>query len=658
MTGLTKLLVANRGEIAVRVMRTARALGYRTVAVYSEADAGAPHVRLADQAVPIGPPPARRSYLDIERIIDAAKTAGADAIHPGYGFLAENADFAEACAAAAITFVGPSPAAIRLMGDKAAAKARMIDAGIPCVPGYHGDDQRDATLAAEAARIGYPVMIKAAVGGGGRGMRLVVEGQAFASALATARSEAESAFGVGRLILEKAVVRPRHVEIQVFADALGNVVHLGERDCSIQRRHQKVIEEAPAPGLSDEVRQAMGRAAVAAASAIDYVGAGTVEFLLDGAETYYFLEMNTRLQVEHPVTEMVTGFDLVEWQLGVAAGAPLPVEQDRITVTGHAIEARLYAEDPSVGFLPQSGRAVAWRPAAGGHVRVDHGFAAGQEIGPHYDPLIAKFIAHGASREEARRRLILALEDSVILGLTTNRRFLGQVLAHAAFVAGGADTGFIAEHFPPAALAPPAPEPRLAALAAVLLHQSGEPSGQPIVADWASTGARAAPMRLEPGDGPIDVTVTARGGGAFDVDLDGKVVTVGGIERSDHRVRFLADGLQETAHVAFADDGALLVDLRGTAICFRDTLLAAGRVGGGPADGEVLAPMHGRILAVDAKPGDRVSRGQRLVVLEAMKIEHEIAADLDGTVDDVAVAVGDQVAARSVLIRLSPVDTD
>ena len=656
MAPFAKLLVANRGEIAVRVMRTARALGYRTVAVYSAADADAPHVRLADQAVPIGPPPARESYLNIGRIIDAAKATGADAVHPGYGFLAENADFAEACAAAGLTFVGPGPAAIRLMGDKAAAKQRMQAAGLACVPGYHGDDQSDATLKAEADRLGYPIMVKAAAGGGGRGMRLVADPAKLERTLQSARSEAASAFGAGGLILEQAVVRPRHVEVQIFADSIGNVVHLGERDCSIQRRHQKVIEEAPAPGLTAEVRQAMGTAAVAAARAIDYLGAGTIEYLLDGAETFYFLEMNTRLQVEHPVTEMVTGFDLVEWQLRIAAGEPLPVQQDEIDLVGHAIEARLYAEDPARNFLPQTGRMIAWQPAEGEAVRVDHGFAAGQQVGPDYDPMIAKFVAWGETREVARRRLVAALADSVILGLTTNRRFLGQALAHETFIAGAANTAFIDEHFPPAARARPEPEPRLKALAAVLLYQSGERSGQEIVADWRSTGFGAAPLRLSFGDNHVDVTVAPKGGGTFEVDLDGQVVPVSLIARDTHSVRFLIDGVQQTAHVALTDEGEMLVELGGDAAAFRDTLLTASRAAGGIANGQVLAPMHGKILAVDAKPGDKVARGQRLVVLEAMKIEHEIIADLDGTVDDVVVQVGDQVAARSVMIRLSPAD--
>ena len=407
----SKILIANRGEIACRVMRTARDLGYRTVAVYSDADADALHVREADEAVRIGPPPVSESYLDARAIIEAAKRVGADAVHPGYGFLSENDGFASACQDAGLVFIGPTPDAIRAMGNKAAAKRLMIEAGVPCVPGYQGADQSDATLAAEAQRIGCPIMVKAAAGGGGRGMRLVTRLEDFADAVSTARSEAQNAFGSGELILEKAVVDARHVEVQVFGDAHGHVIHLGERDCSAQRRHQKVIEEAPSPAVSPALREKMGAAAVAAAKAISYRGAGTVEFLLGADGEFYFLEMNTRLQVEHPVTEEITGLDLVEWQLRVAAGEPLPLKQEDVRLDGHAIEVRLYAESPEKNFLPQSGTVFEWRPAEGKGVRVDHGIRSGQEISPFYDPMIAKVIAHGRTREEARRRLVRALRS-------------------------------------------------------------------------------------------------------------------------------------------------------------------------------------------------------------------------------------------------------
>src|SRR5215470_12104765 len=401
----SKVLVANRGEIAWRVMRTAKAMGYRTVAVYSDADKDAPHVAFADEAARIGPPPVGESYLSIARILEAAKTSGADAVHPGYGFLSENEAFAAACDKAGLTFIGPPAAAIAAMGNKAAAKRRMIEAGVPCVPGYQGADQSDGILEKEARKIGLPVMVKAAAGGGGRGMRLVESAGDLAEAIRTARAEAESAFGSGELILEKAVVDTRHVEIQVFADNHGNVIHLGERDCSVQRRHQKVIEEAPSPAVDAGLRQRMGAAAVAAATAIGYRGAGTVEFLLASDGAFYFLEMNTRLQVEHPVTEAITGLDLVEWQLKVAAGEKLPLTQEQVAFSGHAIEVRLYAEDAYAGFLPQTGCMDVWRPASGPGVRIDHGMKDGLQISPFYDPMLAKVIAHGRTREQARERL-------------------------------------------------------------------------------------------------------------------------------------------------------------------------------------------------------------------------------------------------------------
>ena len=474
MTAFSKILIANRGEIACRVMRTAKALGYRTAAVFSDADADALHVRHADEAVRIGLPPVQDSYLNIEAILSAAKVADADAIHPGYGLLSENAAFAKGCAQAGLVFIGPPAAAIDAMGNKARAKTLMEAAGVTCVPGYRGSDQSDEKLTAEAGRIGYPLMVKAAAGGGGRGMRLVTAPEELGNALARARSEAARAFGSDELIVERAIADARHVEIQVFADQHGNVIHLGERDCSIQRRHQKVIEEAPSPVVSAELRARMGEAAIAAARAVSYVNAGTVEFLLDPVGKFYFLEMNTRLQVEHPVTEAVTGLDLVEWQLRVAAGERLPLQQHQIAFNGHAIEARLYAEDPYENFLPQSGTLVDWRPASRAGVRIDHGVVAGQTVTPFYDPMLGKVIAHGATRDEARRRLILALEDTVALGLTTNRTFLAAVLRHPAFIAGEATTGFIDQHFcaNSDAMRRPWPDLRTLALAAVLLFEA------------------------------------------------------------------------------------------------------------------------------------------------------------------------------------------
>ncbi|MFS2127883.1 geranyl-CoA carboxylase subunit apha, partial [Pseudomonas sp. Pseusp97] len=408
MPSFDKILIANRGEIACRVIRTAHDLGYRTVAVYSEADANARHVQLADEAVCIGPAPVGQSYLKPEAILDAAKRTGAGAVHPGYGFLSENADFARACEAAGIVFIGPGVEAIHLMGSKRLSKIAMLEAGVPCIPGYEGVDQDEATLAREAQRIGYPLMIKASAGGGGRGMRLVTRSEDLAEQLRTARSEAQNAFGSGELILEKAVVQPRHVEIQVFGDSHGHIVYLGERDCSVQRRHQKVIEEAPCPVLTEELRAAMGEAAVKAAASVNYLGAGTVEFLLDASGAFYFLEMNTRLQVEHPVTELVTGQDLVAWQIRVAEGHPLPLTQAQIQLRGHAIEVRLYAEDTGNGFLPQTGQVLRWTPPQLDGIRIDHGLREGQPVTPFYDPMLAKVIAYGATRDEARRKLVRA----------------------------------------------------------------------------------------------------------------------------------------------------------------------------------------------------------------------------------------------------------
>ncbi|WP_313512470.1 acetyl-CoA carboxylase biotin carboxylase subunit, partial [Pseudomonas sp.] len=496
MPTFDKILIANRGEIACRVMRTAHELGYRTVAVYSEADSGARHVQLADEAVCIGPAQVNQSYLVIENIIAAAQKTGADAIHPGYGFLSENADFARACAVAGIVFIGPSIEAIHLMGSKRLSKLAMLEAGVPCIPGYEGADQDDASLAEQAARIGYPLMIKASAGGGGRGMRLVRESGELIAQLRSARSEAQNAFGSGELILERALIRPRHVEIQVFGDHHGNLVHLGERDCSVQRRHQKVVEESPCPVMTPALRQAMGDAAVNAAASVAYVGAGTVEFLLDDSGEFFFLEMNTRLQVEHPVTERVTGQDLVAWQIRVAEGQPLPLRQEQITLSGHAIEVRLYAEDPAQGFLPQTGSVLRWEPAELDGIRIDHGLREGQRISPFYDPMLAKLIAYGATRDKARRKLIRAVEDCLLLGVNANQRFLANLLRHPQFAAGRASTAFIAEHFADdPSLSPQRPGACELACAAALLYQAGTQAHCPR-AGWRNAAQATACFQL------------------------------------------------------------------------------------------------------------------------------------------------------------------
>jgi geranyl-CoA carboxylase alpha subunit len=612
----TTVLVANRGEIAWRVMRTARAMGYRTVAVHSDADRDAPHVGFADQAVRLGPPPVGESYLSIDRILEAAHTSGADAVHPGYGFLSENAEFASACEKAGLVFIGPPPAAIAAMGNKAAAKRRMIEAGVPCVPGYQGADQGDATLEAEARRIGLPVMVKAAAGGGGRGMRLVAQEGELLEAIRAARAEAESAFGSGELILEKAVVDARHVEIQVFADAHGNVLHLGERDCSVQRRHQKVIEEAPSPAVNADLRHRMGAAAVAAARTIGYRGAGTVEFLLGADGAFYFLEMNTRLQVEHPVTEAITGLDLVEWQLRVARGEALPITQEQVRLRGHAIEVRLYAEDAYADFLPQAGRIAVWRPAAGPGVRIDHGMTDGLAISPFYDPMIAKVIAAGANREEARRRLIKALRDTVVLGPTTNRHFLIRVLEHPEFAAGKATTAFLATH----RFAAPDLTDAHWQTAAALLWQHSAARYPADLRGWRNSNPEPTPFRLAVGD----------------------------------TERALALGEARAASPPHVIDGTdIVVDFDGFTVRFHDRTYLPPASAAAGSDGTLRAPMDGRIVAIKVAAGDRVVRGQTLVVLEAMKIQHQLKAALDASVESIAVQEGQQVANRTVLVTMS-----
>jgi geranyl-CoA carboxylase alpha subunit len=654
MTGIRTILVANRGEIACRVMRTAKAMGYRTAAVYSEADVDARHVREADIATCIGPPDVKASYLNIAAIIGAAKTLGADAVHPGYGFLSENAEFARACGEAGLVFIGPSPEAIAAMGNKAQAKRRMLAAGVPCVPGYQGADQSDAVLAREAERIGFPVMVKAAAGGGGRGMRLVNAKKDLAAAFAAARAEAESAFGSGELILEKAVVGGRHVEIQVLADTRGHIIHLGERDCSVQRRHQKVLEESPSPAVDPELRARMGAAAVAAAKAIGYSNAGTVEFLLAAEGAFYFLEMNTRLQVEHPVTELVTGLDLVELQIRIAAGEPLPIGQDDVRLAGHAIEARLYAEAPHRGFLPQSGELVAWRPPSGPGIRVDHGLEASQTVSPYYDPLLAKIIAHGATREEARRRLIQALEDTTALGIATNRGFLVDCLRHSEFAAGRATTELIPKHF--AKPAAPAPDDTALALAAALWFEaSARRHGHDPARTWSSSGALAWPLKLEIGGKTIARSVTVLGPHRYRIDGGDAPSEVTLADAGDTTIRFRLEGQERSAEFAFAGD-TLHLKLGPLDLAVRETLYAppasAGMAGG--SDTELRAPMNGKIVAVLVAEGDAVEKGQRLVVVEAMKMQHEMTAQAAGRVARLAVKPGDQVATRQLLVELKP----
>ncbi|MCW1840537.1 biotin carboxylase N-terminal domain-containing protein [Prosthecomicrobium hirschii] len=657
-----KLLVANRGEIAVRVMRTARRMGIGTVAVYSDADAAAAHVAAADEAVRIGPAPARDSYLRVDAILEAARVAGADAIHPGYGFLSENAAFADACAAAGIVFVGPPASAIRAMGSKSAAKQLMEHAGVPLVPGYHGDDQDPGLLAEAAAAIGYPVLIKASAGGGGKGMKVVESAAGFAEALASARREAANAFGDDRVLVEKYLTRPRHIEMQVFADSFGQTVHLFERDCSIQRRHQKVIEEAPAPGMTPERRAAMGRAAVEAARAVGYVGAGTVEFIAEG-DAFYFMEMNTRLQVEHPVTESITGQDLVEWQIRVARGERLPLGQEALAIAGHAVEVRLYAEDPAKGFLPQTGRlAHLALPEGLPGIRVDAGVRGGDTVSVHYDPMIAKIIATGADRAEALGRLALALDRTEVVGLRTNRAFLAAIARHPAFAAAELDTGFIARHEADLLPAETAPDGLTLALAAaaVLARRAGAAVAEADPADrwspWTRTDAfrlnrpRVVDLLFEVAGATQPLRVECVPGGltcealALAYDLDGWTEAGG-------RILFTADGRRRSAAAAFDGDRvALFLDGAETVLRVVDPRAAAGDEGGGA--GRIAAPMPGTVVAVAVKPGDQVEKGQALIVVEAMKMEHTLRSPRDGKVAKVNAAAGDLVAEGAELVVL------
>lgn len=647
------LLVANRGEIACRVMRTAKRLGIETVAVHSDADTGAPHVAMADRAVRIGPAPVGESYLSIDRIMAAAAATGADAVHPGYGFLSENAGFAQACADAGLTFVGPPINAIDLMGDKARSKLRMIDAGVPCVPGYQDAEQDDARLLVEAERIGFPLMVKASAGGGGRGMRLVDDPAKLERALKTARSEAKNAFGDDRLILERAVVRPRHVEIQVFADSHGNVIHLGERDCSVQRRHQKVIEEAPSPAVTPEIRDAMGQAAVQAARSIGYLGAGTVEFLLDEGGDFFFLEMNTRLQVEHPVTEMITGTDLVEWQIRVAEGGVLPLTQDAVTLTGHAIEVRLYAESPAKGFLPRTGTAHRWRVPTGEGVRVDSGLSEGQEITPFYDPMIAKIMAHGPDRDTARARLANALRRTELLGLETNRRFLIEALENRTFADGGATTAFIETEFPKARLAKSALTADDLAVAGVILFRHHLGQVPPMWQGWRSSGQTPqSPMILSVGDADHEMSVVWHGGDSYHVAIGDETLAFDGCCFGDGELVWRRQGTSHRLVFAIADGRlhvqAANMDLIAEEVTWRDRAAAAA-----DDDGAVTAPMNGRVLKLLAKAGDVVRKGQVVAILEAMKMEHEITAGTGGKVAEVSIAEGTQVAPRTLLMSIN-----
>ncbi|GAC1327940.1 MAG: acetyl/propionyl/methylcrotonyl-CoA carboxylase subunit alpha [Beijerinckiaceae bacterium] len=669
-----KILIANRGEIACRIARTAHRLGVSVVAVYSDADREAMHVALADEAYRIGPAPARESYLNIDAVIAAATRSGAEAIHPGYGFLSENAAFAEACIAAGLVFIGPPPAAIRAMGGKSEAKALMEAAGISLVSGYHGADQSPDLIAKEAARIGYPVLIKASAGGGGKGMKVAAGPADFSAQLASAKREAAASFGDHRVLVEKYLEQPRHVEIQVFADSFGNCLYLFERDCSIQRRHQKVIEEAPAPKFSSAMRKRMGESAVEAARAIGYIGAGTIEFLYDAAgEHFYFMEMNTRLQVEHPVTEMITGLDLVEWQLRVACGEKLPMRQEELAINGHAIEARLYAEDPDREFLPQTGRLTHLAfPQDDGHVRVDAGVRAGDAISIYYDPMIAKLIVWGADRDAAVRRLGAALTGTIVVGLMTNIRFLTTLANHPAFKAADLDTRFIERHEADL-LAPvqPATE-RVLALAALglLLTRADEARRAALASvDPWSPWARSDGWRLndeartelrfrDSATGEADerhVEVLYRRGGGWTFMLaEGRRLEVRGEFAQNGKLlatlgdeRIIAVWVRNGAeiHVFTQAEGARRLLVLDPLAATEDAQVSAGRLS---------APMPGRVIAFLVEPGARVEANQPVIVIEAMKMEHTLRAPAAGTVAGFRYALGEQVAEGIELVDFRP----
>jgi geranyl-CoA carboxylase alpha subunit len=644
---MNKILIANRGEIAVRIIRTAQSLGYDTVAVFSDADEDALHADIADQAIRLGGAAVGESYLNVDRIIAAACRSGADAIHPGYGFLSENSAFAQQVIDAGMTWIGPSPEAMEVMGNKAAAKAAVADSDVPVVPGYFGEDQSDDAFVIAANSIGYPVMVKAAAGGGGRGMRLVRHPDDFPAALTEARSESLKAFKSDELLLEKAIVNPRHIELQIFADQHGNTLHLGERDCSIQRRHQKVIEEAPSPAVSPEMRERMGAAAVAVARSVNYTNAGTVEFLVDEDGRFYFIEMNTRLQVEHPVTELITGYDLVEWQLLVAEGHSLPVSQHDVELDGHAIEVRLYAESPANDFLPCIGTIHHWSPPTADGVRIDHGLKSGQNITPFYDAMIAKVITHGSTRLVAQRRLQRALEQTFTLGVETNRSFLLQTLRHPVFMSGSATTSFIQDTWDPASI----PEASsLEWLAAAILYTIGQKSNAPSLNNWA---ARPATFCFAPHDSHNTVCVEVHQN-VLHITQATTTQQMRVIALGTNQITFERDGLREDATFVCGPDNHIWIQFRGTDEQFTDSSLAPAATVESRSSGKLRAPMPGSVLRIDVSAGDTVEKGQPALVLEAMKMEQTIECPISGTVSEVLIEPGQQVTPRQLLVVIEP----
>ncbi|UHL64222.1 acetyl-CoA carboxylase biotin carboxylase subunit [Paralcaligenes sp. KSB-10] len=640
MTTISKLLVANRGEIAMRILRTARSMGIPTVAIYSEADSGSPYVEFADQAVCVGAALPAESYLNINAIIEAAYLSGANAVHPGYGFLSENAEFAHACREAGLIFVGPSEQAIRAMGDKAEAKLLMKKAGLPCIPGYDGEDQNPSTLKRKAQELGYPVMIKATAGGGGRGMRIVHSAAAFDAALASAQSEARNAFGSDIVILERVVTNPRHIEIQVLIDKYGNGVHLGERDCSVQRRYQKVIEEAPAPGLDPDLRERMGAASVAAAVQAGYLGAGTFEFLVDDSGKYYFMEMNTRLQVEHPVTEAITELDLVEWQLRVAMDEELSFQQADIELQGHAIEARLCAEDEAQGYMPQSGRIDIWSPSPS--VRVEHSLKSGMDVSPYYDSMMAKLIAFGASREDARRKLVAALRETIVFGIKTNQQALIRCLNDPRFIRGGVGTDFMqTESEPIEAL-----DKDIAGLAIALAASAGSDPLTCINRGGANLYLSDEAEHVH------TVHIGHDGSQGIVVTVDDKSFHLAIKQLQEGRVRFTYDRLESMAFI-FSVHDRIYVHLAGQSFCFIDKTYAPATSSNNEAsDSRVRAVSNGRVVNVIVKVADTVRQGDALLTVEAMKMEYTYVAPVNGHVEHVHVKVGQAVSSGNLLLEL------
>lgn len=637
---MKRLLIANRGEIARRVIRTAHAMGIQTVAVYADPDRHALHVHEATTAFALGGITSAESYLRVERLIEAARATGADAVHPGYGFLSENADFAQAVIDAGLTWVGPPPAAIRALGSKSAAKALALAQGVPCLPGYFGADQREETLVAEAQRVGLPLMVKAVAGGGGRGMRLVTEPAQLLPALHSARSEAQSGFGNGDLLIERALLRPRHVEVQVFADAHGHCVHLGERDCSVQRRHQKIVEEAPSPAVSPALREALGRCAVALAQAAGYVGAGTVEFLVEG-DAFFLMEMNTRLQVEHPVTEALTGLDLVEWQIRVARGEPLPLTQEQITFTGHAIEVRLCAEDEH--FTPHTGRVglFAEPPPAPG-LRFDHALETGTEVTPHFDSMLGKLIAHAPTRSEAIDKLAHALDHTRVLGLPSNRAFLAACLRHPTFQRGGALIPFLSEEGDAVrAMLQPPPEAVLAGVLGAVFSRQTPAAALPC--------PFARPLRWQHGGQLLELAAQERGHGSLAMGWGDR-----SLQAQVSAGRVVVDGVSWSVAAVPLGEGRWQVQAGAHTLNLVDLSFAPReRAGGAAAGRELRAPFNGKLIAVHAAPGAQIAKGEPLLVIESMKLEHTLAAPRDLTVDGIPVAAGQQVAPGQLLITFA-----